>query len=74
MQIKVLEKKFLDGMEVFLKDEIRTVDDERGRRFVENGWAEDVDGVVKTGDRDKSHGRNLDIQNSTLGVTDKVGG
>src|SRR3990167_2615112 len=74
MKIKVLEEKFLDGRDTYLKDEIRTVEDERGRRFVENGWAEDLDGVVKTGDRDKSHGRNLDIQNSTLGVTDKVGG
>ena len=74
MKIKVLEEKFLDCRDTYLKDEIRTVEDERGRRFVENGWAEDLDGVVKTGDRDKSHGRNLDIQNSTLGVTDKVGG
>jgi hypothetical protein len=73
MQIKVLEDKFLDGREVFLKDEIRTVDDERGRRFVEYGWAEDVAGVVKTGDRQKVQ-HSLDIQNSTLGVTDKVGG
>src|SRR3972149_7730665 len=74
MKIKVLEEKFLDGRDTYLKDEIRTVEDERGRRFVENGWAEDLDGVVKTGDRDKSQGRDLDIQKSTLGGPDNGGG
>lgn len=54
MQIKVLEAKFLDEGEVFMKDDIRTVSDERGAYFCRAGWAEDVAGVVPTGTPDRS--------------------
>lgn len=30
---------FLDGADRFEKDDQRTVDDERGARFIANGWA-----------------------------------
>ena len=73
MQIKVLEAKFLDGQDAFFKDEIRVVDYDRGKRFVENGWAEDVSGEIATGDRQASHGKTLKVQDIQLNVADKVG-
>lgn len=54
MQIKVLEAKFLDEGEVFMKDDIRTVSDSRGEYFCRAGWAEDVAGIVPTGTPDRS--------------------
>lgn len=49
MKIKVLNT-FLDGRDRFEKDDVRTVSDEDGARFVGNGWAEDVSGAVVTGE------------------------
>ena len=72
MQIKCLEN-FLDGPHDFKKDDVRTVSDEDGERFVKNGWAEDVEGKVETGDRNASHGKKLDIDNSVISTnSDKV--
>lgn len=51
MRVKVLEEKILEGREAFLKDEIREVSDEMGARWCANGWAEDLDGSVPTGER-----------------------
>lgn len=48
MKIKVLNT-FLEGRERFEKDDVRTVSDEDGDRFVGNGWAEDISGLVATG-------------------------
>jgi len=53
MQVKILEEKILDGKDVFLKDEIRTVSDDTGTYFCSLGWAEDVSGAVATGERQK---------------------
>lgn len=36
---------FLDGAERFEKDDVRTVEDERGAYFVDQGWAS-ADGVT----------------------------
>lgn len=41
MQIKC-STKFRDGTDTFEKDDIRTVDDERGAYFIEQGWAAEV--------------------------------
>lgn len=41
MQIKC-STTFLDGKDRFEKDDIRTVDDERGAYFIEQGWASEV--------------------------------
>jgi hypothetical protein len=49
MKIKVLNT-FLDGRDRFEKDDVRTVSDEEGARFVGNGWAEDVSGAIPTGE------------------------
>lgn len=40
---------FLDGPERFEAGDIRTVDDDRGARFVGAGWAKDLAGRVATG-------------------------
>jgi len=69
MKIKVLEEKFTHGRDMFYRDEVRVVDDALGTLFVENGWAEDLDGNVATGDRNKSHGRTLEVQSGALGLT-----
>lgn len=70
MKIKCLTT-FLDGKERFEKDDGRTVDDERGARFVANGWAEDTAGRVATGAEAGS--ADLTIQNSTIGLGDSNG-
>ena len=55
---------FLDGTDRFEKDDHRTVDDERGARFVANGWAVAEGGeAVAPASGDTS----LDIQNVTQG-------
>ncbi len=57
---------FLDGKEKFYQDDVRTVSDEDGARFVANGWVEDVDGRVATG-ASASGETSLDIQNAVMG-------
>lgn len=70
MKIKCLTT-FLDGKERFEKDDVRTVDDERGAQFVANGWAEDVAGRVATGHA--ADAGSLTINNSTIGLGDSNG-
>lgn len=55
---------FLDGTDRFEKDDHRTVDDERGARFVAAGWAvaEGGEAVAPAGGS-----ADLDIQNVTQG-------
>lgn len=43
MQITV-KTTFLDGTDRFETGDVRTVDDERAARFIENGWASDAAG------------------------------
>ena len=71
MKIKCLTF-FLDGKDGFEKDDIRTVDDERGAYFVANGWAEDTAGRVATVNPSESV-TDLDINNSTIGLGDNHG-
>ena len=56
MKIEVIEL-FLDGKDRFEPTDIRTVDDERGAYFVNNGWAKDLSGEVATG----APGANADL-------------
>lgn len=77
MKIKVLEAKFMHERDCYLRDEVRVVPAGLGKMFVENGWAEDLGGSVKTGDRNKAHGRTivLEVQNGTIGTSStEVGG
>ena len=71
MKILVLTD-FKDGRDLFVKDDIRTVSDEDGARFVANGWAQDAEGRVAAGTAEASS-TDLDIQNSTLGLGDNHG-
>lgn len=60
----------LDGSDRFEKDDARTVDDERGARFVANGWAKEQDGpAVTTADGDTA----LSIDNSNTSLEDNHG-
>lgn len=45
---------FLDGKDRFEKDDVRTVDDERGARLVAAGWAVDTEGRVAPGAQSSS--------------------
>lgn len=71
MRIKCLTP-FLDGMERFEKDDIFTVDDERGAYFVASGWAEDLSGAVPTGDT-ASGATDLAVESTTLTAGDNHG-
>lgn len=53
MRIKVLEETGIKDAPYFLShnDEV-TVPDEYGARWCGAGWAQDLDGVVATGERD----------------------
>lgn len=50
MKVKMLEKVIHEGA-VFEADEIRVVPDNVGKYFCDNGWAEDTEGKVATGER-----------------------
>lgn len=87
MRIKVLTT-FLDGKDRFEKDDERTVENERGARFVAAGWAKSLSGdmpvPVELTDEQMAQAKaqlrinaeavGLDIHNSTLGVTSAVKG
>lgn len=70
MKIKCLTT-FIDGKERFEEDDVRTVDDDRGARFVAHGWAEDVAGRVATGQAPNVE--NLEINSSTIDTGDSNG-
>lgn len=61
MKIKCL-MDFLDGRHRYTAGDVVTVDDESGEYFVTNGWAEDVDGNIETGEIKNGEVR-LDIRN-----------
>lgn len=71
MKIKCL-MTFLDGAERFEKGDSRTVEDERGARFVANGWAEDESGRVATGDVIAGE-TDLSINHALMGQEDSNG-
>lgn len=77
MRIKCLTKfkDTADGVPVtFEADDICTVSDEDGARFVSAGWAEDLGGAVATGEP-ATGGTDLDIANVKSGhSSNTVGG
>jgi len=71
MKIEVLEF-FLDGKDRYEEGDIRTVSQEDGEYFCSNGWAEDVEGKVATGERQTKKSV-LDVRGTTHGQkADKV--
>lgn len=71
MRIKALTT-FLDGRNRFEKDDLRTVSDEDGARYVANGWAEDEAGRVATGEAATGE-TDLAIDKSVIGLGDNHG-
>lgn len=69
MKIKCLTK-FKDGADLFEKDDIRTVSDEKGNYFVSQGWA-----LSDTGEMNEPFvGEiNLNVHKSILGLGDTNG-
>lgn len=55
---------FLDGVDRFEAGDVRTVDDERGARFVAAGWAKDQDGRVSVA---STEAVTLDVKNAVMG-------
>ena len=72
MRVKILEKDIkheIDGvLSQFEKDEVRSVPDSVGTYFCANGWAEDVDGNVKTAGRDVNRLAMLDVDSAVSNV------
>lgn len=71
MQVKILEEKILEGREVFLKDEVRSVPDDMAKRWIAAGWAKDVTGEIPTGER-KNKGEDLEINPLKLVTSNKA--
>lgn len=71
MKIEILEN-FKHGRDQYLQGETRVVTEEDGVYFCSNGWAKDVDGKVATGDRDRAHGKVLEVQNLKHAVSIKT--
>jgi hypothetical protein len=72
MQIECLTT-FKEGKETFHKDDVRTVSDEDGARFVANGWAKDRAGRVAGSPAESSGEASLDIKSSVIGMGDSNG-
>lgn len=76
MRVKILEDKIrhaIDGVpHEFLKDEVRVVPDADGAYFCALGWAEDVDGVVKTGERVVNKVQTLTVDSVRQATTAEV--
>lgn len=66
MKIKMLETVLSHG-ERFEEGETRSVSQETGAHFCDMGWAEDIDGQVKTGTRDIHRTKRLDVASGVLG-------
>lgn len=54
MKIEMLED-VLHGREQFSEGEVRLVDEDVGQYFCSNGWANDLEGKVETGERRTDH-------------------
>ena len=72
MKIQILNT-FLDGRDRFEKDDIRTVPDDDGARFVAAGWAKDMAGQIATGEPVTGEA-SLDIHNATHASTSTIKG
>lgn len=73
MKIKCLST-FLDGADRFEQDDTRTVADERGAYFIEQGWAEDINPDAPAAAPMASPGSvGLIIDSSTVGLGDTNG-
>lgn len=71
IRIRVLEEEIKDEkMNVFGGD-VLTLDDHIAKRWIANGWAEDVTGIFKTGQRPAGE-TDLTIQSARLGVSDTL--
>lgn len=62
----VCHTRFLDGTDEFHKDDVRTVDDERGHKFIAHGWAREVGASPAQPDVKATAETVLDIQDSTI--------
>lgn len=71
MRIKCLTT-FKDGIDEFVQDDIRSVEDSRGAYFVANGWAEDLSGALPTGET-VTGAADLSVASATLGTGDNHG-
>lgn len=63
MRIEITSKRVVEKRPYYVKGDVVTVDDATGRRFVENGWAIDVDGNVQPG---KTSGGDLAVDDVTV--------
>ena len=64
---------FLDGRDRFEKDDVRSVPDEDGARFIAHGWAQEQGGEAVAAAAPATGETTLTIQNGTLGLGDNHG-
>ena len=67
MKIKLLETVKHGGHEYVADDEV-TVADDLGEYFCTAGWAQDLAGDIKTGDRLAAHGAQLEVDNGRMAL------
>jgi hypothetical protein len=72
MKIKCLTV-FLDGADRFEQDDVRTVSDERGAYFVEQGWAENTDPNAEPVQATESVEVSLDVKSTNNKLGDNHG-
>jgi len=63
---------FLDGRDRFEKDDVRSVADEDGARFIANGWAQEQGGEAAAAAPAIGE-TTLNVQNSVIGLGDNHG-
>jgi len=72
MKVKILSESIkheIDGvLQVFNKDEIRSVPNNVGEYFCQLGWAEDTSGQIKTGERSTTNRVNLRVDSANTSV------
>lgn len=71
MRVHVLEKEIKDEKLNVFGGDILTLDDALAQKWIGFGWAEDVTGIYKTGQRPAGE-TDLTIQSARLGVSDTL--
>jgi len=66
MKVEILEEVLKAKGATYERGDRITVDDERGKRWCELGWAKDLSGAVATGER-KPGAVKLNVANSQIG-------
>jgi hypothetical protein len=73
MRVEITEERLKDAGYQLGKGDIITVADETGRKWCENGWAKDADGIVPSAERVPGV-RMLEVQNAKVKGKSRIEG